>query len=161
MCYNSSDIWSWYLLKSWYWTSDYKNLEKKRVKKICDFFIVEIVSSVSARKLKGPSSARLGTFKARLGPEISSSGSSLLIGTSSSKFKDYSVSKIVRPFTIRMNCSRSRDLERFFSLEQFFLTVCYNNFRSKIPLLDTNSSHISHKIVPFYYYCFKSRNKML
>jgi nitrate reductase gamma subunit len=40
--------------------------------------IVSIVSSVSARKLKSPSSARLGTFIARLEQENSSSNSSLI-----------------------------------------------------------------------------------
>ena len=54
-----------------------KTWGKNELNKICDFFIVGIVSSVSARKLKCPSSARLRTFIARLEPENSSSGSSL------------------------------------------------------------------------------------
>ena len=42
------------------------------------FFIVGIVSSDSTRKLKCPGSAQLGSFIARLEPENSSSGSSLI-----------------------------------------------------------------------------------
>ena len=47
-----------------------------------DIHIVSIVSSVSARKLKCPSLAWLGTFIARLEPENSSSGSSLVASIS-------------------------------------------------------------------------------
>ena len=39
---------------------------KNELNKICDFFIVGIVSSFSARSIKCPSSARLGTFIAWL-----------------------------------------------------------------------------------------------
>ena len=61
----NSDKWTWNWLESCYWSKigkldcNFKNLQ---------FFyihIVGIVSSVSARKLKCPSSARLGTFIAR------------------------------------------------------------------------------------------------
>ena len=47
-------------LKSWYRPSDNKNLGKNELKKFR-------FSSVSARKLKCPSLAQLGTFLARLG----------------------------------------------------------------------------------------------
>ena len=71
--YKRSDKWSWNWLKSWYRTSDNRNFGgKNELNKILDFFSVGIVTSVSARKLKCLSSARLE-------PENSSSGSSLVI----------------------------------------------------------------------------------
>ena len=66
--------------------------------------------------------------------------------------KAFCYQKLFRPSTVRINCSSDLKIFEnsrpsasnfnffFWSLEQFFLTVCQNNFGNKIPFLFTETN---------------------
>ena len=67
--------------------------------------------------------------------------------TSRNKLKKY-FQKLSWPFTVRINCgSHPKSFSRY--IDQFFLTVCVNNFRNKIPYLNLwVVSHLEFQFCP-------------